>query len=128
MPTTIDAGLIQALIAVVIFGFGMLVSWLAFLTLRQYRYAIPAYKRLTGDDDLEQQGHIAESGDRFDELEEAHTNLALRVDDIHTDVNRIDRRQEVVLTNQASIAEGVGVSLERQEFYRGGGRPSSDDD
>jgi len=123
---TVDAGLIQALIAVVIFGFGMLVSWLVWLTLRHFKYAKPAYERLVGDDATKQDGHIDESRDRFDELEDAHTSLAEDVETVRERVVKVDRNQTTVISNQERIAEGIGVDL-KGDFVRGGSASSDDD-
>ena len=126
---TIDAGFLQALIAVVLFGFGMLVSWLVWLTLRHFKYSKPAYDRLVGDDATKQDGHIDESRDRFDELEDAHTSLAEDVETVRERVVKVDRNQTTVISNQERIAEGIGVDL-KGDFVRGGsgGRSPSDDD
>lgn len=120
MPTSIDAGLIQALIAVIIFAAGMIVSWLVWLTLRHYDTAKPVYNRVLGDEDLKQDGHIDEANERFDELDDAHSSLADRVDQVHEDVRKVEHRQDTVLSNQKKIADGLGVDLDRPRFYRGG--------
>jgi len=119
MPTSIDAGLIQALIAVVIFAAGMIVSWLVWLTLRHYDTARPVYNRVLGDDATKQDGHIDEAESRFNDLDEAHSNLAGRVDRVHEEVRKVEQRQDTVLSNQKKIADGLGVDLDRPRFYRG---------
>lgn len=127
MPTSgIDAGLIQALIAVVIFAMGMVVSWLVWLTLRHYDTARPVYERVLGDDETKRDGHISESENRFNELDEAHSELASRVDRVHDDVRKVEQRQDTVLSNQKKIADGLGVDLDRPRFYRGGRTPEED--
>jgi cell division protein FtsL len=130
MPTTIDAGLIQALIAVVIFGAGMLVSWLVWLTLRHYDTAKPAYRRLFGDDTTSEDGHIETSNARIDELDDHVSDLSDRVDRVHDGTRKNEQTLETVLSNQKKIADGLGVDLDRPRFYRGGGgsanRPEDD--
>jgi len=127
MPTSgIDAGLIQALIAVVIFSTGMIVSWLVWLTLRHFNYARPAYERLFGDASTKQDGHITDSKERFEELAEDHNRLRSRVDQIGEDVRKVDQTQDTVLSNQKKIADGLGVDLDRPRFYRGGGNRTED--
>ena len=120
MPSSIDTGLIQALIAVIIFAAGMIVSWLVWLTLRHYDTAKPVYNRVMGDEATKQDGHISESRERFDELRENHSALADRVDRVHDDVRKVEHRQDTVLSNQKKIADGLGVDLDRPRFYRGG--------
>lgn len=127
MPSSVDAGLIQALIAVVIFGFGMIVSWLVWLTLRHYQYAKPAHDFLTGDTGFGEEGHVEESRGRFDEIEEAHTTLSKDVETVRERVAKVDRNQSKVISNQERIAEGIGVDL-NTDFVRGGGRSTGDDD
>jgi len=127
MPTSgVDTGLIQALIAVAIFAEGMIVSWLVWLTLRHYDTAKPVYERVLGDDATKQEGLIDESRDRFDAIEDQHTNLAARVDRVHNDVRKVETRQDTVLSNQKKIADGIGVDLDRPRFYRGGGNRTED--
>ena len=127
MPITADAGLIQALIALMVFGFGCIVSWLVWLSMRHINYAVPAYKRLFGkENDDTYEGHLVDSDTRFDELDDAHSELSTEVDSIHDDVRKVERRQESVLSNQQAIADQLGVDLERPRFYRGGGDDAPD--
>jgi hypothetical protein len=105
----------------VTFILGGLVVVVAWLTRRHYNVALPTYKRVFGnDDDPTDDGHLADSADRFDGLEESHTGLRKEVDSIHDDVRKVERRQELVLSNQNAIASELGVDLERPRFYRGG--------
>ena len=121
LQTSVDTGLIQALVALVVFGFGSIVSWLAFLTMRHYNYVKPAYERLFGDDgDDTREGHLTDAKSRFDSIDEAQTDLRTEVDSIHDDLRKVERRQEIVLSNQTAIANGLDVDLERPRFYRSG--------
>jgi len=105
----------------VTFVLGGLVVVVGWLVRRHYNIAVPAYERIFGnDDDPTDDGHLSDSEDRFDELSESHSNLAEEVDSIHDDVRKLDRRQELVLSNQNAIAQELGVDLERPRFYRGG--------
>lgn len=105
------------------FGFGSIFSWLVWLTMRHLEYAKPAYEYIAGDD-IDGEGHEEESTARFDELDDAHASLATEVRDLHDDVERIEQTQDIVLTNQETIADGLDIDLDRPRFYRG----SSDDD
>lgn len=105
----------------VTFILGGLVVGFAWLVRRHYNYAVPAYKRIFGnDDDPTDDGHLKHSDDRFDELSESQADLSQEVDSIHDDVRKVERRQELVLSNQNAIASELGVDLERPRFYRGG--------
>lgn len=105
----------------VTFILGGLVTWAVWLTLRHFNYAVPAYKRIFGnEDDPTDDGHLAHSSDRFDELSESQADLTQEVESIHDDVRKFERRQELVLSNQNAIASELGVDLERPRFYRGG--------
>ena len=105
----------------VTFVLGGLVVVVGWLVRRHYNIAVPAYERIFGnDDDPTDDGHLSDSEDRFDELSESHAALSEEVDSIHDDVRKLDRRQELVLSNQNAIAQELGVDLERPRFYRGG--------
>lgn len=105
----------------VTFLLGGLVAWCAWLTLRHFNYARPAYDRLFGDDgDDTRDGHLVASGDRFDDLDTAHREVRQEVEALHDDVRKLERRQETTLSNQTAIAEALDVDLERPRFYRGG--------
>lgn len=105
----------------VTFVLGGLVVVVGWLVRRHYNIALPTYKRVFGDeDDDTRDGHLAHSNDRFDELSEAQSELNEEVDSVHDDVRKLERRQELVLSNQNAIASELGVDLERPRFYRGG--------
>lgn len=105
----------------VTFILGGLVVVVGWLVRRHYNYAVPAYDRIFGNDaDPTDDGHLAHSDTRFDELSKSHAALEEEVDLVHDDVRKVDRRQELVLSNQNAIAQELGVDLERPRFYRGG--------
>lgn len=116
----------ELLVGTIVFAFGGFASWLAWLSLEWVVKGRPMYERFFGSDaDDTADGHLVESHDRFDQLDSAHGELAAEVDDIHDDLRKVENRQEVVLSNQKAIAEGIGVDLERPRFYRAG-RASGD--
>jgi hypothetical protein len=105
----------------VTFILGGLVAIVAWLVRRHYSIAVPAHDRIFGNgDDPTDDGHLADADVRFDQLGDAHAALSDEVDSIHDDVRKVDRRQELVLSNQAAIADALDVELERPRFYRVG--------
>lgn len=116
----------------VTFVLGGLVVVVAWLVRRHFTFAVPVYRRVFGDeDDPTSDGHLADSESRFDrldesntelrkEFEEMHADLREEVDDLHGDVRKVERRQEVSISNQAAIAEELGVDLDRPNVYREG--------
>lgn len=103
----------------VTFVLGGLVVVVAWLVRRHYHIAVPAYTRIFGDeDDPTADGHLATTDDRFDELSESHAELADEIDTLHDEVRKVDRRTELVLSNQNAIAEQLDADLERPRFYR----------
>lgn len=105
-------------ITVIIIAIGATVIWLVH---RHYNYAMPVYRRVFGDDDdPTHDGHLQDTSDRFDEIDDAVADLNQETDDIHDDVRTIERRQEHVLSNQKSIASALDVDLDEPHFYRTG--------
>lgn len=110
----------------VTFILGGLVVGFAWLVRRHYQIAVPVYTRVFGDDsDTTDGGHLANSEERFDSLDDATDDIASEVDGLHADVRKLERRQDAVLSNQKAIAEAVGADLERPRIYRAG-RPAKD--
>lgn len=113
----------------VTFVLGGLVAWASWLTLRHFNFAVPAHRRLFGaEEDETNDGHLSDSNDRFDSLDDAHAELADEVDDVHDDLRKVEKRQEYVLSNQVAIARELGVDLDKPKFYRDDGSRSSGDD
>ena len=111
---------------IITFGFGSIFSWLVFLTIRHYKYAKPAYEALAGTplDD----GHLSETGDRFQEMETAHEDMRERVNRIEGKVDKVDQKTERNYSMLKKIAQAADVDT---IFFRGGSgdrKRTSDDD
>lgn len=112
----------------VTFVLGGLVVTVAWLVRRHYNVALPVYRRVFGDnDDPTTDGHLADSEERFDNVDAAIQEIRDEVDGLHEDVEevrdgvrKVERRQEVSISNQAAIAEELGVELDRPNVYREG--------
>lgn len=121
----------------VTFVLGGLVVTVAWLVKRHYNIALPVYRRVFGDeDDPTSDGHLSDSERRFDnvdaaieEIRDEVDGLQKDVDEVHDDVRKVERRQEVSISNQAAIADELGVELDRPNLYREGrsGRDRGDD-
>lgn len=77
---------------VITFGFGSIFSWLVWLTVRHYRYAKPAYETLAGTE-LDE-GHLQSTDDRFEHIEQAHSDLRRRVDGVEHKVDEVDNKTD----------------------------------
>jgi len=110
-------------------GLAVVVAW---LVKRHFNYAVPAYERIFGtEEDDTDDGHLVDSYERFDTIDEALSDMNQEVDQVHDDVRKVERRQEMVLSNQKTIAKALEVDLETPRFYRGGRGdvdPDSSDD
>jgi len=99
-------------------GVVVVVSW---LVRRHYNIAVPAYERIFGpDDDPTDAGHLQDTESRFNSVDQAVAELNRKTEQLHDDIRKVERRQEVVLSNQSAIADALDVDLERPHFYRGG--------
>lgn len=105
----------------VTFIFSGVVVVVAWLVRRHYNIAVPAYERIFGaDEDPTDEGHLSDTESHFSSVDDAVADLKRETEQLHDDVRTIERRQEVVLSNQSAIADGLDVDLERPQFYRGG--------
>jgi len=111
------------------FALGSIISWLVWLTLRHYNYGKPAYEALAGSE-LDD-GHLSTTDDRFNEIEDAHVDLAERVDKVENKVDAVDEKTDRNYRLLEKIAEKAGVD---GIFFRGGANkpdeksPKSGDD
>jgi len=105
----------------VTFVLGGLATVVVWLVKRHFDYAVPAYRRIFGkEEDETDDGHLVDSYERFNSLDEAVTELQRETDQVHDDVRKVERRQELVLSNQKTIANALDVDLDTPRFYRGG--------
>lgn len=101
------------------FILGGLVAGFGWLVRRHYSIAVPAYRRIFGNEsDPTDDGHLADTESRFDTVDEAIAGLKRETDSIHDDVKTVERRQDTVLSNQTAIAEALDVDLENPRSHR----------
>lgn len=113
----VTGGLASDLIlGVLTFGFGSITSWLAWLTVRHFNYAKPAYEALAGSD-LED-GHLDETTEKFDEIEDAHVDLRERVNGLEAKVDSVDSKTDRNYRLLERIANKAGVNT---ILFRGSG-------
>jgi hypothetical protein len=93
---------------VITFGFGSIVSWLVFLTIRHYRYAKPAYERLAGGE--LKQGHLESTDAKFSEIEDSHDKMDKRLTAVEHKVDRLEDKSDRNYNLLRRIAERTGVS------------------
>lgn len=119
----VDQILTDVTVWAIAFALGSIVSWLVWLTVRHYRFAKPAYDALAGTD-LDE-GHLEQTGARFEQLESAHEDMRARVDKIERKVDQVSEKSDRNYRLLQRLAEKVGVD---GVFFRGGGSSPSDDD
>lgn len=88
-------------------GFGSVVSWLVWLTLRHYQYGKPAYEALAGTD-LDD-GHLSATDDRFSQIESSHSDLRERVNGVESKVDRVDEKTDRNYRLLERIADSADV-------------------
>lgn len=99
-------------------GLSAVVAW---LVRRHYAFAVPAYERIFGtEDDDTDDGHLVNSYERFNSIDDAVVELQRETDQVHDDVRKVERRQELVLSNQKTIANALDVDLDSPRVYRAG--------
>lgn len=95
-----------------------LVAVVAWLVRRHFSYSVPAYKRIFGeDDDKTDDGHLVNSFERLNNIDESVGHLDDEVDDVRRTVHKVERRQDTVLSNQMAIADELGVDLEEPRVF-----------
>ena len=120
------------------FAVGSAFTWLAWLTLRHFNYAVPVYRRMTGDDMVE--GYVDKTRNQFDDLETSHEEQSEQIDEVDRKVEHVDDRVDHVERHFEerfdrvedkvdTIVEAV-VPKEQQDKFKtedGGFPPQSDD-
>lgn len=104
----LQAAIADLAVWVITFGFGSIVSWLVFLTIRHYKYAKPAYERLAGD--KLKQGHLEATDTKFTEIEDSHDKMDKRLTDVEHKVDRLEDKSDRNYQLLRRIAERTGVS------------------
>lgn len=100
------------------FVLGGLVVVVGWLVRRHFNYAVPAHERIFGtDEDDTADGHLVDSSERFNTIDDSVAHLDEEVDDVRRTVRKVERRQDTVLSNQAAIADELGVDLQQPRVF-----------
>jgi len=100
------------------FVLGGLVVVVGWLVRRHFNYAVPAYERIFGtDEDDTADGHLVNSYERFNTIDDSVAHLDEEVDDIRRTVRKVERHQDTLLSNQSAIADELGVDLQQPRVF-----------